>query len=220
MSKNPVSSFKPILDPYSRISEALFGLIMVLTFTGAISVEHAGRAEVRTMLISALGCNIAWGIIDAVLYLMNCFADRGSRLLTLKAVRKAATPQKAQALIASALPPLVASVLQPAEFEQIRERLSQLPEPLPNARLNGRDYIGALGVFLLVFLSTFPVALPFIFMNSLVWSLRVSRLIAILMLFLFGCALGRCAGRHPWLIGSLMVIIGIVLVAIAMALGG
>ena len=117
--------FKPVLDPFSRISEALFGLIMVLTITGAVSVEHSGRTEVRTMLLSALGCNIAWGIIDAVLYLMNCFADRGSRLLTLKAVRKAATPQKAQALIASALPPVVASVLQPAEFEQIHQRLNQ-----------------------------------------------------------------------------------------------
>ena len=86
--------------------------------------------------------------------------------------------------------------------------------------MNGRDYIGALAVFLLVFLSTFPVVLPFIFMNSVVWSVRVSRLIAIIMLFLFGCALGRCTGRHPWLIGSLMVIVGIILVVVAMALGG
>ena len=193
---------------------------MVLSITGAVSVGQSGRAEIRTTLISALGCNIAWGIIDAVLYLMNCFADRGSRLLTLKAVRKAASPQKAQALIASALPPIVASVIRPAEFEQIHQRLNQLPEPPPHARLNGRDYLGALAVFLLVFLATFPVALPFIFMNSVVWSVHISRLIANLMFFLFGCALGRCTGHSPWLIGSLMVIVGVVLVAIAMVLGG
>ena len=38
---------------------------MVLTFTGSLSVAEAGRDDVRTMLIGALGCNLAWGIIDA-----------------------------------------------------------------------------------------------------------------------------------------------------------
>jgi len=66
-----------VLDPIERISEVLFGLIMVLTFTGSLGIATAGRQEVRTMLIKALGCNLAWGIIDAVLYLMGCLADKG-----------------------------------------------------------------------------------------------------------------------------------------------
>jgi hypothetical protein len=33
---------------------------MVLTFTGSLSVADAGRADVRAMLIGALGCNLAW----------------------------------------------------------------------------------------------------------------------------------------------------------------
>ena len=53
------------LDPIDRVSEVLFGLIMVLTFTGSLSVAEAGHSEVRTMLVGALGCNLAWGIIDA-----------------------------------------------------------------------------------------------------------------------------------------------------------
>ena len=51
----------------------LFALIMVLTFTCSFSVAGAGREQVRTMLIGALGCNLAWGIIDAVFYLMGSF---------------------------------------------------------------------------------------------------------------------------------------------------
>jgi hypothetical protein len=35
----------------------LFGLIMVLTFTGTLSAASQGRTEVRTMLIGAIGCN-------------------------------------------------------------------------------------------------------------------------------------------------------------------
>ena len=52
-----------VLTPNERISEVLFGLIMVLTFTGSLSVAEAGREDIRTMLIGALGCNLAWGLI-------------------------------------------------------------------------------------------------------------------------------------------------------------
>jgi hypothetical protein len=59
-------SSKRVLEPTDRVSEILFGLIMVLTFTGSLSVAEAGRDDVRTMLIGALGCNLAWGIIDLI----------------------------------------------------------------------------------------------------------------------------------------------------------
>src|SRR5688572_31009402 len=118
---------KRVLDPVDRISEVLFGLIMVLTFTGSLSVLEAGREDVRTMLIGALGCNLAWGIIDAMLYLMGCLADKGQGLKTYLAVRRATDPHEAQRLIADALPPVVASVLEPADLDTMRRRLMQLP---------------------------------------------------------------------------------------------
>src|ERR1700749_3160937 len=143
---------KRVLEPIDRVSEVLFGLIMVLTFTGSLSVAEAGRDDVRTMLIGALGCNLAWGIIDGVLYLMGCLAEKGRGLITFHAVRKVADPKEAQRLIADALPSVVASILQPAELETMRQRLQQLPEPPEQARLHRDDWLGAVGVFLLVFL--------------------------------------------------------------------
>src|SRR6476660_9554392 len=128
-------SSKRVLEPIDRVSEVLFGLIMVLTFTGSLSVAEAGRSEIRTMLIGALGCNLAWGIIDGVLYLMGSLAEKGRNLRTLKTVREAKDPQKAQRALADALPPILASVLQPAELESMRQRLQQLPEPPDRARL-------------------------------------------------------------------------------------
>ena len=211
---------KRVLDPHERISEVLFGLIMVLTFTGSISVAEAGREDIRAVLIAALGCNIAWGIIDAVLYLLGCLYEKGRNLTTLRAVRKSSDSSAAHRLIGNALPPLISSLLQPAEFESIRQRLLQLPDPADRARLNKKDLWGALGVFVLVFLSTFPVALPFIFMHRPMLAMRTSNAIAILMLFLAGAAYGRCIGRSPWAIGWVMVAIGGVLVGLTIALGG
>jgi hypothetical protein len=209
-----------VLTPSERISEVLFGLIMVLTFTGSLSVAEAGREDVRTMLIGALGCNVAWGIIDAMLYLMGSLATTGTNLRTYRALRRVTDPEHAAELIAGALPPIVASVLQPAELESIRERLLRLPEPPAHARPSGSDLLGALGVFLLVFLSTFPVAAPFLFMDDALAAKRVSDGIAIAMLFVAGVAYGRSIHGRAWLFGAGMVLLGAILVALTIALGG
>jgi hypothetical protein len=211
---------KRVLEPIERISEVLFGLIMVLTFTGSLSVAEAGREDIRTMLVGALGCNLAWGIIDALLYLMGTLAERGRGLATLQAVRKTNNPDSAQRLIASSLPPLIASLLTRAEFANIRERLKALPEQPARAGFHKRDWLGALAVFLLVFFSTFPVAIPFLVMHSAMPALRVSNAIAIGMLFMNGWAYGRATGWHPWLVAFAMVILGSSLVSLTMALGG
>ena len=211
---------KRVLDPIDRVSEVLFGLIMVLTFTGSLSVYEVGRDDIRTMLVGALGCNLAWGIIDAVFYLMGCLAEKGRELATVRAVREASDPGQAQRLLADALPPMVASVLQPAELEGMRLRLLALPKPPERARLDGSDVRGALAVLLLVFLSTFPVTIPFMLMRDPVPALRVSNTIAVVLLFAAGYVFGRLSGRRPVLTGSAMVVLGSILVGITIALGG
>jgi VIT family len=220
MSDHAIKSSRRVLEPNERIAEVLFGLIMVLTFTGSLSVAEAGRDDVRAMLIGALGCNFAWGVIDGVLYLMGCLADKGRNLTTYRAVRHASDSNHAQRLIAEALPSVVASVMQPTELEAIQLRLRKLPEPPDRALLSRSDWRGALGVFLFVFLSTFPVAVPFIFMQSARTAMRVSNVIAIAMLFFVGVAYGLCVSRSPWGVGISMVLLGGVLVAITIALGG
>lgn len=55
MPDDPVKSTRRVLDPIDRVSEVLFGLIMVLTFTGSISVAEGGRESIHTMLFSAPG---------------------------------------------------------------------------------------------------------------------------------------------------------------------
>ena len=138
----------------------------------------------------------------------------------MRAVRQATDPQKAQQIIADALPPLVASILQPSELETIHQRLKELPDPPDRVRLGRDDWRGFVGVFLLVFLTTFPVVIPFLFMKNALLALRISNAIAIVMLFMTGYDFGRITGRRPWLRGIAMVILGSILVALTMALGG
>jgi VIT1/CCC1 family predicted Fe2+/Mn2+ transporter len=220
LSQDTAAPSKRALDPVDRVAEVLFGLIMVLTFTGSLSVAEAGRDDVRAMLVGALGCNLAWGIIDAILYLMGSLAERSRRLMTLRAVRGAETPERARALLADALPSDIASIVEPAELEGMRARLARLPDPPVRARMTKEDWTGAAAVFLLVFLSTFPVVIPFIVMRNAMPAMRVSNAIAVAMLFMTGYTYGRLTGYRPVGMGIAMVVLGGVLVGITMALGG
>ena len=218
--RDTTRSSRRLLEPIDRISEIWFGLIMVLTFTCSLSVSGTGREEVRTMFIGAVGCNTAWGIIDGFMYLLGCFVERGRSVAALRALRCATDTGTARAIITDAMPPLLASVFSPAEFETIRQNLNSLPEPPVRPKLTKREWLGGIGVFLAVFLSTFPVVVPFLVTSDAKLALRVSNGVAILMLFLTGYAFGRHAGYRPWRMGLWMAAIGSGLVALAIVLGG
>jgi VIT1/CCC1 family predicted Fe2+/Mn2+ transporter len=211
---------KRVIEPMETISEIWFGLLMVLTFTCSLSVNGAGREEVRTLLIAALGCNLAWGIIDGVMHLVRRFAERGTAISKLRAVQYAANPDAAHRVISDSLPPLLASVLSPADLEAMRQKLNQLPDLPALSLVMKRDWLGAAAVFLAVFLTTFPVAVPFLFINKVRLAMRVSNSIAVVMLFLTGYAFGVYADQRPWKMGICMAIIGGALVAVAVVLGG
>ena len=82
------------------------------------------------------------------------------------------------------------------------------------------DWLGGLAVFLWVFVTTFPVAIPFIFMSDVARAMRVSNVIAVGLLVITGYAFGRITNYHPWLTGLAMVLLGGALVAATIALGG
>ena len=214
------SGTRRVLDPADRVAEVLFGLIMVLTFTGSLSIAEAGRDDVHAMLIGALGCNLAWGVIDAIFYLMSSLAESARSVEIHRAVVQATDPREARRLITEALPPVLVSVLAPEELERASQRLRALPEPSDRARLSVADWRGACGVFLLVFLSTFPVAVPFLVMQNAAAAMRVSNAVAVVMLFAAGVAYGRLVGRSSLAFGCSMVALGSVLVALTIALGG
>src|SRR5512133_2658458 len=106
------------LDPASRLGEILFGLIMVLsvTLTAGLTVAE-GRAGVRQLLVAALGCNIAWGIIDGIMYVMNCMAERSVRARLIGAIQGAPDPDTALAIVRDEVEPELESLARPEDRE-------------------------------------------------------------------------------------------------------
>ena len=209
-----------VLNPVDRISEVLFGLIMVLTFTGAISVATEGRQEIRELLWAALGCNVAWGLVDAIMYMMNVLAERGHGVLIYKKILGTKATGEVRNILRGEIQPLVSRLLTDNELDNIGERLRKLPEPTRGSLFSGRDLWSCVQIFFLVFLCTFPVALPFALFEEVAFALRASNGVALLMLFVGGWLVASYAGFRR--IGTAIVytLIGVLLVAMTMALGG
>jgi len=219
MSPESRSRFRAVLDPLDRSSEVLFGLIMALTFTTTFEVAVAGRADVRTMLIGALGCNLAWGIVDGVMFVVTRSVEKSrfhSRIRAVQAVNATAAAR----ILEEELPDDWGILLDSHDLERLAARAQALPTPSP-PRLTAGDLRAGAAVCVLVFLSTLPVALPFLLFRDLFRAARVSDATALVMLFVIGTSLGRHAGRkRPFLVGLTMVALGVVLSAIAIRLGG
>src|SRR6478672_8180489 len=106
------------LDPASRLGEILFGLIMVLTVTlTAGLVVDEGRKGVIELLAAAIGCNVAWGFIDSVMYLMSCVTVRSEKAKLVTAVQHAPDAGAALSLIRDGVEPELQSMLDPGDEE-------------------------------------------------------------------------------------------------------
>jgi hypothetical protein len=210
----------PVLDPLSRLSEIVFGLIMVLTFTGSISAATSGREEIGIVLWAALGCNVAWGVVDSFMYIMGLMMERGDAAHALRKVQQATNSEEATEVIKDYLPPVLASVLNAEHFTAMQQQLKTVPAPPTSIPIFWRDLKAAMLIFILVTLSTFPCTIPFLVIKDPVLAMRVSNIVALLLLFITGYKLGVSSGFNKWLLGFVVAALGVLLVLLTIALGG
>lgn len=210
---------EPVLSPVDRVCELCFGLFMALTFVGAVSAATAGHDAGRTVFYSALGCNLAWGLADAVMFLVRTITDRARRRALAIAIRAQADPAQGVRLLREELEGVMRTLVADPELQAVRARLAAWPELPARAKLRASDYGAAFGIFVMVVLGTFPVALPFLLLETRP-ALLASRLLTLAILFACGLALGRHAGGGGWKSGAAMTIVGVALTGAIIAIGG
>ena len=211
------------LDLTDRLSEVVFGLIMVLSFTlGAGLVVKEGKEATARMLLGILGCNVAWGLIDGGMYVLTCVFDRSRKARLLQSLQTTANKADALAMVGRALDDRLEPLTSPSErnhlYQQILERLKNVsPE---RARLNKEDFYGVIVSFWLVLLTAVPAVLPFLMFRDRFVALRVSNLLLLTTLFLVGYRCARATHNNPWIFGSILLLVGVAMVGVALALGG
>jgi hypothetical protein len=212
------------LDPGTRMGEILFGLIMTLTFTlgAGLVIQEEGREGARAMLIAILGCNLAWGIIDGVFYALGQVFERGRLRRVGSRLRGAASDAEARRLVADELDdqlvPFTDESTRERLYRSIVERVRAIP-PAPNP-VRREDLLGGLAAGWLVFACSFPAVLPFLVLDEPHLALRISNAILLGLLFFVGWRMARHTLAKPWLTGATSLVFGLLLVLIAIALGG
>ena len=211
------------LAPSDSLSEVLFGLIMTLTFTlgaGVLVREREGAA--RELLAATIGCNIAWGIIDALMYLAGQRFERGRKARLRDAIRVAANEEEGARLIAGELGELLALMPEAGDRDSLCRKIAHTvrsAEP-PATGAAREDLYGAIASCALVFFSSVPAAFPFLFIEDNWVALRVSNAILIGLLFLVGYRWARHTNLSPFRVGLSLTVGGVAMVLVSIALGG
>ena len=203
------------------MAEVICGLVMVLSFTAATSSVFENTTS-HALLIAILGCNISWGIVDGVTYILGNLMNRGARSrLIVKVKSSPDDPHVAQA-IASRIENVLGDLLTQQQSEQVQQWILQgaaRAEPHPT-RLKKEDLYTAIACFSIVFGAAIPVLVPFLLIKSEAIALRVSNGLILAMLFAIGWRWAPFANMNRLATGLGLLSLGVVLVLITVALGG
>jgi hypothetical protein len=220
-----------LIDPIDRLSETVFSILILLTFTLAFRIIRlSGDAEqalspetMNDLLLGALGAVLAWGFIDGVMYALISLFERGERHRMLKNIQAATTEQEAVEVIADELD----YILEPISDENVRQLLYQsalvhLRDSRPRSiGLTRNDFTGALGHVLVAIIAVLPSMAPlFLLRRDPDMAISVSNLVSCIVLFVVGFQWGKYTGASPWRTGLLLTTVALVMVLIAILLGG
>jgi hypothetical protein len=211
------------LDPEESLGELLFGMIMTLTVTLGIRLLSPHETlSPRDLATALIGCNVAWGIIDASLYLLGSLFVRNRRIHFVRKLHDVPTEAEALRAIGEEFGLEEAHLVQQEDLAAYhRATLDLLKHArIERARLRGKDLASAALIVGLVSIAAVPGAIPLLMVEDRVLALRLANLLQIGLLFAAGYHWARYSGAPPWRTGAAMVGLGVALVAVAIALGG
>jgi hypothetical protein len=220
-----------LLDPIDRLSETIYSILILLTFTLAFQIFKFETApskplsvdEIEALFIGALGAILAWGVIDGVMHALMAMFERGERHRLLQHIQAAETDRDGVAVIAEEFD----FILEPITAEEERHKLyksvfEHLREGQPRKiGFKREDFAGAVGCVLVALIAVLPSLAPLVLLRQdPMLALRVSNVISFIVLFAAGYSWGTHTGANPWKTGLLLFFIGAIMVLVAILLGG
>src|SRR5262245_11202606 len=212
------------LDPGETLGEVLGGFIMTLTFTlGARLLTADGQLDARDLVVAIVGCNVAWGVIDATLFVLNNLFYRSRRVHFFRELKSLRNEAEALAAVGEEFgldeEPVNVRSEDRAVLHQYLLAMSVRATPA-KVGLRQRDFVSAFIVFGLVSATAVPGVIPLLLLADSNLALHVSNWLLILLLFVVGCWWGRYTDAPPWRVGLTAMLLGIFMVLVAVALGG
>jgi VIT1/CCC1 family predicted Fe2+/Mn2+ transporter len=207
------------LSPLERGCEIVFGILMAVSVASATQISAGGKADVHELLVAALGCNLAWGMIDGAMYLLQAQFGRFRNQRVMRELQATPDEQRFRERVREELPPVIGPTLTDDTYAGIR-RVAREWAPTRAGYWTLQEFVAAGVIWLLVFASTFPVVVPFFVLTDANHALRASNVVAVVMLFILGWWIGRWSGASPGWSGAILALAGTVLAVLCILMGG
>ncbi len=211
------------ITPAGRLQEVIYALIMVLTVSSTVSHTVPDTEEGMLILVFAvLGCNIAWGIVDGVMFVLTSLFNRNRSLKMVKDATSAMSGEEALSIIDGEFNPPFEWMLDGGQRRKLNEEIFDHIVRLkpPEVHVTRQDILGGVFCFAVTFLTTLPVLVPFYFINEMDPAVRLSNAIALTMLFVTGIEYARYTNKSPLKTGVAVLLLGGVVVIVTILLGG
>lgn len=217
--------------PIDALTAAIYSILIVLTFTLAFTVikRWPGYSQPipdgfgTELFFAVLGAAMAWALIDGLMLVLVAVLERGEKHRFLQALQAADSDDEAVAVIADefdfVLEPIASETKRHLLYADVLEHLrDSQPRPVGFQR---EDLVEGLSAALVAMLAAAPSLLPlWLWRDDALVALRVSNIVSFIILFILGYRWGRYTGANPWKVGALLVLAGVLLMAIAIPLGG
>ena len=219
-----ISAIHRYVDPGDTLGEVLFGLIMALTIiSGAEIFSAPSELDAHQLVLAVVGCNLAWGVIDAVLYVLGSMFYRSQRARFFRGLRIARSEAEALAAIQEEFG-LEDEPLAVAPEDRVRLYRSILALSVHAAparvKLRRRDFVSAFLVFVLVSATALPGVIPLLLLDNSYLAIRVSNAVLILLLLVVGYWWAHYTDARPWRAALVILLLGMTMVSVAVTLGG
>jgi hypothetical protein len=211
------------ISPAGRLQEIIYALIMVITVSSTVSGAVPDTEEgIRTLIFAILGCNIAWGIVDGVMFVLTNLFNRNKSLKMVEDATSAITGEEALSVIDGEFNPPFEWMMGEDERKKLNEEILDhvMRVKPPVARITMDDITGGMFCFVVTFLTTLPAVLPFYFIGDMGHAIRLSNGIVMTMLFFTGVEYARYTNKNPLKTAVGLTLLGGVVVVITILLGG
>lgn len=169
-------------------SEPMFGVIMVVCFTSVLrAFPNLAETILGTILLSALFCCIAWGLVDGIFYAWEAHYELDKKRKLQAQVQALADPNRGRELVEDDLGDTIVDLMNDEDKEQIYQIVERNVPGVDLGRVSLKeDIITVLIAFGLVVGSSIIVILPFLWFSPVMTALKISNITGILLLFIMG----------------------------------
>lgn len=203
-----------------RLSELLYGVLMVTSISGLVLIgEPGGENDLYYMLVVLFITIVMWGLLDGISYAMLSSANRAERETLFETLQVEVDPAKRIGAINENLDETPIARLDEESRSRIVEIIDNgLPrntEKMTKNKLTSYEKDIVLAAFLLDFIPLIILIFPYLFFDSVKTAALASHIIALVMFVVIGYYYSKYAHLNKWKGAFVCGLLGLILVIFA-----